>query len=90
MAYHEFEDRLGQVKSPRGAKTALIATAIDNFSRELTLSDLERSCPGVSRDMVQRVLRELQKAGEVECLGRGPGAAWRKKGITLKRGQERG
>jgi Fic family protein len=85
-AYREFEERVGQVKSPRGAKTALIEAAIDNFSGKFTLSDLERSCPGVSRDMVRRVLRELQKTGKVECLGRGPGTAWQKKGITLKRG----
>lgn len=85
-AYREFEERVGKVKSPRGAKTALVEAAVDNFSREFTLSDLERSCPGVSRDMVRRVLRELQKARKVECLGRGPGTVWQKKGITPKRG----
>lgn len=35
---------------------------------------------GIIGDMVRRVLRELQKLGKVECLGRGPRAAWRKKG----------
>lgn len=85
-AYRELEERVGQVKSPRGAKTELIETAINAFSGEFTLGDLERSCPGVSRDMVRRVLRDLQKARKVECLGRGPGASWRKKGNTLKRG----
>jgi len=50
------------------------------------LSDLERSCPGVSRDMIRKVLRDLQKSGQVECLGRGQGAPWRRKGITSKRG----
>ncbi|KKK88911.1 hypothetical protein LCGC14_2738370, partial [marine sediment metagenome] len=35
--------------------------------------------PGVSRDMIRRVLRQLKKDGEVECLGRGPDALWRKK-----------
>jgi hypothetical protein len=28
----------------------------------------------------------LHKSGRVDCLGRGPGAPWRKKGITSKRG----
>jgi Fic family protein len=79
-AYQEFENRVGQVKSPRGAKTELIASAVNGFSGEFTLSDLEQACPGVSRDMVRRVLRDLQKAKSVECLGRGPGAPWRKKG----------
>ena len=34
----------------------------------------------------QKVLREMQKKGLMECLGRGPGALWQKKGITPKRG----
>lgn len=89
-ACREFEDRVGQVKSPRGAKTALVQAAIDAFPGEFTLSDLERACPGVSRDMIRRVLRDLQKAGQVVCQGRGPGAPWRKRSNTLKRGQERG
>jgi len=85
-AYREFEDRVGQVKTPRGTKTGLVETAVEAFPGEFTLSDLERACPGVSRDMVRRVLRALQKAGQVVCLGRGPGATWRKEGNTLKRG----
>jgi Fic family protein len=85
-AYREFEAGAGQVKSPRGAKTALVEAAIAAFRSEFSLSDLERACPGVSRDMVRRVLRDLQKAKQVICLGRGPGATWRKEGSTLERG----
>jgi len=85
-AYKEFEERVGQIKSPRGAKTEMIESAVGSFDREFTVSDLERACPGTSRDMIRRVLRDLQKAGKVECLGRGPGAPWKRKGNTLKRG----
>ena len=77
-AYREFEDRVDQLKSPRGAKTDEAAVKV--FSRTFTLYEFERACMGVSRDMVRKVLRDLQKAGFVECLGRGPGAVWRKKG----------
>jgi len=83
--YKEFEERIGQLRSPKGAKTELIRAAIDSFSGEFTLSDLERTCPGVSRDMIRRVLRYRQGLKEVECLGRGPGALWRKRGNTAKR-----
>ena len=89
-AYKEFEDRLGQVRSPRGAKTELVETAINAFNGEFTISELERTCPGVSRDMVRRVLRLLKTGGHVECLGRGPGAKWRNRGNNLKRGQKKG
>jgi Fic family protein len=85
-AYREFEERAGQVKTPRGAKTALVEATVDSFTGTFTLADLERACPGVSRDMIRRVLRDLQKGKQVTCLGRGPGAAWRKEGNTLKRG----
>jgi len=79
MACKEFEDRMGRIKSPRGAKTELIEDALRNFSSEFSVSDLERVCPGVSRDMIRRILRDLQAKGDVECLGRGPGALWRKR-----------
>ncbi len=85
-AYREFEERVGQVKSPRGAKTVLVQAAIDAFPGQFTLGELERMCPGVSRDMIRRVLRDLRRAGRVVCLGRGPGALWRKEGSTSKRG----
>jgi Fic family protein len=85
-AYREFEERVGQVKTPRGAKTALVEAAIEAFPGQFTLGDLERACPEVSRDMIRRVLRDLQKGRRVACLGRGPGALWRKEGNTSKRG----
>jgi hypothetical protein len=85
-AYREFEDRVDQLKSPRGAKTEQVEATVKAFSGTFTLYELERTCMGVSRDMVRKVLRNLQKAGSVECLGRGPGAVWRKRGNTLKKG----
>lgn len=85
-ACREFEERVGQIKGPRGSKTELVEAAIQRFSKPFMLSDVERSCPGVSRDMIRKVLRNLQKSGHVECLGRGPGAPWKRKGITSKRG----
>lgn len=85
-AYREFEDRAGQIKTPRGAKTALVEAAIEAFPDDFTLADVERACPGVSRDMVRLILRGMQKKDRVVCLGRGPGATWRKKGNTSKKG----
>lgn len=82
-AYREFEERLGHIRSPRGAKTEMIEAAVNAMPDEFTLNRLEHVCPGVSRDMIRRVLRGLQRAGRVECLGRGPGATWRKKGNDL-------
>jgi hypothetical protein len=85
-AYRESEERVRRLKSPRGAKTELIRTVINAFAGQFTLLDIERACPAVSREMIRKVLRALQEQGKVECLGRGPGAAWRKRGTTSKRG----
>jgi Fic family protein len=86
FAYGELEDRVTELKSPRGAKTEQVEAAVDTFAGTFTLQELERACMGVSRDMVRKVLRNLQKGGSVECLGRGPGAVWQKRGNTLKKG----
>jgi hypothetical protein len=37
-------------------------------------------CPDVSRDMVRKVLKDLQKLEKVVSKGRGLGARWRRKG----------
>jgi glycosyltransferase A (GT-A) superfamily protein (DUF2064 family) len=47
----EFEERLGQIKGPRGAKAELIRAAIAGFSGDFTMIQLGHACPGVSRDM---------------------------------------
>jgi len=86
-AYGELENRLAQIKDSRGTKTQMIESAIREFSAPFSFSLLERACPGVSRDMIRRVLRNLQKQDLVECMGRGPGAEWQRKGIILKRGE---
>jgi Fic family protein len=79
-AYREFEDRVGDVKVPRGTKTELVLGAIARSGDAVTLAELERSCPGVSREMLRRVLRHERTAGRLVAEGRGPGARWRKKG----------
>jgi len=64
----------------------MIETAVKAAAGQFTLTQVERACPGVSRDMIRRVLRQMQKDKWVECLGRGLGAAWRRKGNDFERG----
>jgi Fic family protein len=77
-AYQEFAERVGDIQAPRGSKTEMILAALQRLSPEFTVAQLEQACPGVSREMVRRVLNE-QKGKSVECIGRGPGAKWIKK-----------
>ncbi|MCP4377520.1 MAG: hypothetical protein GY794_15255 [bacterium] len=79
-AYRDFIDRVGEIKTPRGAKRQMVIDGIDRLltgsQRGFRLSELEQICPGVSRDMVRHVLREQQAQGLVSCSGRGAGAFW--------------
>jgi Fic family protein len=77
-AYKEFERRVGETASPRGEKSALIRSAIARRTGTFSVADLQRECPGVSVDMIRRVLKDLKEAGEVECTSRGRNAVWRK------------
>ncbi len=75
-AYKEFEQRVGQVREPRGAKTEQIIAAIARQSGEFRVADIQRACPGASVDMIRKVLVDLRPG--VECRRRGPNAPYRK------------
>jgi Fic family protein len=79
-ACKEFQDRFEKTDSARGAKTGIVAESIRSYKGEFTMADIERSCPGVSRDMIKKVFSDMKKKGIIAPLGRGPGAQWVKKG----------
>ena len=79
QATKEFEDRVGELASPKGAKTTLIQQAIHKQAGPFTLSEVEAACPGVSRDMIRKVLRDMKNQGKIDCTGRGPAARWEKR-----------
>ena len=79
-AYREFEARVSELVAAPGAKSQMVRSAIDTFvsGHTFSISELERLCPTVSRETVRRVLRGLREKGQVECLGTGRSAQWRK------------
>lgn len=79
-AYGEFIERVDKIDIPKGAKTELVIEQIRKMSGEFTLSQLLSKCHGVSRDMVRKVLKDLQKSDIVVSKGRGVAARWRRKG----------
>lgn len=79
-AYREFEERAVNIKSGRGAKTQIIIQAINNQIGEFSISDIEKLCPGISRDMLKVVFRQLQKDKRITCLGKGQSAKWKRIG----------
>lgn len=78
-AYKEFENRVGIIRSGRGAKTAWVRDAINQLPEEFGVGELARACSGVSRPMIRTVLEALRKEGKLEVLGTGRGAKWKKR-----------
>jgi hypothetical protein len=80
QAYQQFEQRVGQIHSPRGEKTEVVYAAIDRQIAQFRFADLQTACPGVSVDMIRHLLDQLRAEGKVRCLGRGRSARWEKTG----------
>lgn len=88
-AYREFEERVGTITRARGAKTSLIEQAVERMPPRFGISDLERTCPSVSRDMIRVVLNRLREEGVLLCKGTGRKALWEKRGNhSAKRGNK--
>jgi len=73
-AYGEFEER---VETLKGSKTDQVRAAVGRRRGAFAISDIEKDCPGVSRDMVRHVLRQMRAEGLLGVEGVGRGAKWR-------------
>jgi len=79
-AYREFEARVGEITSARGAKREMVRNAIKHLPVRFRFADLQRASPGVSYPTLKRALAELKKAGKLRCLGKGRDALWERIG----------
>jgi len=75
-AYLEFEQRVGQLGTGRGAKRDMVIECVRHMPRTFRYADVERACPGVSRPTIVRVLGALRDAGEIRCVKGGRDATW--------------
>jgi len=78
-AYKELEERVGTIRTGKGSKTEQIRLVIGRRTMPFAISDIESDCPGISRDMVRVVLRQMRGEGLLISEGRGPAARWLKK-----------
>lgn len=90
-AYQEFERRVGTITKTRGMKTSIVEETIENLPMTFSISDIERLCPSVSRDMIRVILNRLRNEGSLFCKGTGRSAFWEKHGNEgVKHGNKRG
>lgn len=74
---NELENRVGEMPAIKGEKSALVHAAIMRRTTPFKVSDIQVECPGVSVDLIRKILKDLRD-DEVECLGRGHQAQWRR------------
>jgi Fic family protein len=77
-AYQEFEDRVGAIAGGKGGKTRQVRAAVERKVAPFAISELQRDCPGVSKEMIRHVLSRMRDEGLVILEGRGRGARWRR------------
>ena len=75
-AYSEFSQRVGNITTLRGSKTEQIKQSVMRKMQPFAISDITRECPGISRDMVRKVLRQLRDEGTIGANGIGRAAKW--------------
>jgi Fic family protein len=75
-AYREFENRVGTVVTGWGSKTEQIRLAVERKVGSFSISDIEKECPGISRDMIRKVLRKMRDEGVIRSTGIGRNAKW--------------
>ena len=77
-AYEELEERVGRIGTGKGSKTQQVRAAVARRVAPFAISELVRDCPGVSKEMVRYVLRQMRDEGVLVTEGKGRGAKWRK------------
>lgn len=76
LAYQQLEERVGTIVQGKGSKTTRIHMAVKRKHGSFSISDIEQDCPGISRDMIRRVLRQLRDKGDIQAIGKGRSAKW--------------
>lgn len=76
-AYREFEERVGTIKIGKGSKSDQVRKAVLRQTAAFAISDIEKECPWISRDMIRLVLRKMKAEDVIKPQGKGRGAKWK-------------
>jgi Fic family protein len=75
-AYKKFEERIGKAATGPASKTEQIELAVKGKIKPFSFSEIKTECPGVSKDMIRHVLRQLRDDGKLRSKGTGRSAKW--------------
>lgn len=76
-AYQEFEDRVGNITTAKGSKSVRVRQAVLRQIKPFAISEIENLCPGISRETIRNVLREMKKEEIITPTGKGRSAKWK-------------
>jgi len=83
--HREFEQRIDSLADgrepkgmavPRAEKRQLVREACQRQLVPFPVGAIEQECPGISRELIRQVLRQLAEEGLMELRGRGRAAKW--------------
>jgi Fic family protein len=83
--YREFEQHIDALAAlrqpdgqsiPRAEKRELVRQACLRQLLPFAVSHIEHECPGISRELIRQVLRQLDQDGRMELRGKGRAALW--------------
>ncbi len=77
-AYKQMDERLQNTPASKGSKSDIIIDYIQNHIGKFSVADIKYHSPGVSIELIRKLLKELQKEGKVRSTGRGRNAQWEK------------
>ncbi len=77
-SYTQLDARLSGLPSGKGDKSGMIVEFIERSPGLFSVVDIKYHNPGVSLDLIRKVLKDMQKEGKVHCTGRGRNAQWEK------------
>jgi Fic family protein len=77
-AYKQLDERLKSLPDTKGTKSDLIVEFIEKSVGKFSVADIRYHTPGVSIDLIRRVLKDLQKEQKIHNTGRGRNAQWEK------------
>lgn len=77
-AFAQLDERIESIPDSKGSKSDLIIEFINSRHGEFSISDVKYHSPGVSVELIRKILKKMQKEGEVINTIRGRNARWKK------------
>lgn len=77
-SYKSLDERISNLPNSKGNKSDLVYKYIENSLSSFNVSEIQYNVPGVSIDLIRKVLKNLKKNGKIKNLSRGRDSRWEK------------